>query len=189
MILPKENQLQGDKIQMNNLYNDNENLVNKTIRLLSCITEDKELDNDDKKAIHDFIIERIETFSDYVRATNNHVYTIQSITMLRSGNIIDQDEFERRLKNADTNRRGKHNLAIDACNQLNRQCDIYQIPHICNIDTTNRSEVANFAARFALASHGYALNHNYTMDEVVNLLQNNSKLFDTSNVFERDENE
>lgn len=185
MVLPKEIQNKRSKNKMNTFYNDNENLINKTMRLLSCIVENEELDNESKKEIHDFIIERIKTFSEYIQATNTHVYTIQSITMLRNGNIIDQDEFERRLKDTDTNRRGKHNLAIDACNQLNRQCDLYQIPRICDIDTKNRAEVANFAAQFAMATHGYALNHNYTMDEVVNMLQQNSELLENSNIFER----
>lgn len=82
------------------------------------------------------------------------------------------------MANVDNERRSKHNAAIDACNQLNRLCERYDIPRICNIDTNNRAEVADFAAHFAMASpsHGYALTHNYTMDEVIHSMQNDSRL-------------
>lgn len=127
-----------------------------------------------------------KNFSSYVLETNNYVFTIHSISELRATNVISQEEFERRLKVTDSSRRGKHNLAIDACNQLNRQCDLYQIPRICDIDTENRAEVADFAARFAMATHGYALNHNYTMDEVVQLLNKDLQILNTDNIFERE---
>ena len=159
-------------------------VVECTKNLLSCVTHNKDLSNEDIKEIHSFIINTIGKFSNYVHATNDYVYTIHSISELRAEGIIDQSEFERQLSSVDQNRRDKHNAAIDACNQLNRQCDFYNIPRICNIDTNNRAEVADFSAHFAMATHGYALTHNYTMDEVIQKMQKDSRLIDNSlNVF------
>lgn len=187
MKLPKELRKAGDEIQMAAIYNDNADLVEKTKLLLSKVSSNPNLSPQDKEEIHQFILGCIRKFSDYVSETNNYVFVIHSISELRGDYVIGQDEFERRLKNADSGRRGKHNLAIDACNQLNRQCDVYSIPRICDIDTNNRAEVADFAACFAMAAHGYALHHNYTMDEVVQKLSKDPRMLNGGTVFEKDE--
>ncbi len=159
-------------------------IIENTKKLLSTIAQDKNLEKEDIIYMHNFIIENVLCFSNYVTATNEHVYTICSISELRKNNIISQDEFEYKLKTIDTTRRLKHNKAIDSCNQLNRLCDRYNLPHICQIDTTDRYAVANFAAQFAMASHGYALSHNYTMDEVITMLENDPNMLKNKTIFE-----
>lgn len=167
-------------------YMNNSYLIERVRKLFKCISDDKSLDDEDKKIVHSFVLDTINHFSEYVLATNNYVYTIQSIKELKLSNIIGQDEFERKLKNVDLSRRNKHNIAIDACNQLNRQCDLYGIPRICDIDTSNRVQVADFAAHFSMVTHGYAVNHNYTMDEILQEMEKDVNLLNSqNNIFER----
>lgn len=171
----------GDKTDMSI---ENSNILDRTKELFQKITEDSTYNTLDKIEIHDFILNCILSFSNYVEATNNHLFTIQSTSILRDGEVIDQSEFERRLLSANRMRREKHNKAIDSCNQLNRLCEKYNIEIICKVDTNNRSDVANFAAHFAMISHGYALQNNYSMDEVVNMMNQNSNIFNVPTIFE-----
>ena len=84
-------------------------IIENTKKLLSTIAQDKNLEKEDIIYMHNFIIENVLCFSNYVTATNEHVYTICSISELRKNNIISQDEFEYKLKTIDTTRRLKVN--------------------------------------------------------------------------------
>ena len=151
-------------------------IVENAKTLLSKIAQDPVMDDSDKLFTHEFVLNCMQDFSKYVEATNRYVFTVHSISELRQNGCISQEEFERRLMTVDTERRGKHNRAIDSCNQLNRLCDRYKIQQICKVDSGNRYAVADFAAQFAMATHGYALNHNYTMDEVVSMMEKDTNL-------------
>lgn len=162
-----------------NNSNTGNQIVDNIKNLFHNVSNDNTLTESDKVAIHSFLIETMNHFSEYVQETNNYVFVVQSISELRLTDSISQEEFERQLKNVDLTRRNKHNIAIDACNQLNRQCDFYHIDKICDIDTTNRLQVADFAAKFAMAVHGYAVDHNYTMDEVLSKMNKDPHLLNT----------
>ena len=62
MILPKTYRTKGDKIQMNAIYNDNENLVDKTKLLLNKIATNESFSNADKDEIHQFVLNCIKIF-------------------------------------------------------------------------------------------------------------------------------
>ncbi len=170
------------KIPQNNLSVANQNLVDNIKKLFHNVSNDNTLTEADKIAVHSFLIETMNHFSEYVQETNNYTFVMQSISELKMSNIISQEEFERQLKNVDFSRRSKHNIVIDACNQLNRQCDFYHINRICDIDTTDRLQVANFAAQFAMIIHGYAVDHNYTMDEVLLKMKKDPHLFNIDTI-------
>ena len=151
-------------------------IVEKIKNLISAIAADQSLSKEDRLYVQNFVIECCLSFPKYVVATNEYVFVVHSISESRANGDISQDEFERRLKNVDISRRNFHNKAIDSCNQLNRQCEKYGLDKICHIDTQNRSAVADFAANFAMAIHGYALDHNYTMDEVVQKMEKDPRM-------------
>lgn len=151
-------------------------IINNTKALISAVATNQNQTKEDRLYIQNFITDRLKMFSEYVVATNEYVFTIHSISESRKNGDILQEEFERKLKNIDTKRRDKHNSVIDACNQLNRLCDKYHLERICHTDTKDRSAVANFAANFAMAVHGYALDHNYTMDEVIQQMEKDRNL-------------
>lgn len=151
---------------------------------MKLISNDIDLSKEDRLYIQNFIIECCLSFPKYVLATTEYVLTIESISNSRINGDISQEEFERRLKAADIGRRNAHNRAIDACNQLNRQCKKYNIENICHADTQNRAAIADFAASFSMAMHGYALDHNYTMDEVVKEVERDIHIFQNKMIFQ-----
>lgn len=159
-------------------------ITNNIKNLISAVAMDSDKTKEDRLYIQNFIIERCLSFSKYVVATNEYVFTIHSISESRKNGDISQEEFERRLKNIDSHRRDYHNNAIDACNQLNRLCKNYNLDVICHSDTSDRSAIANFAASVALAIHGYALDHNYTMDEVVKEMEKDQNLLKKKTIFQ-----
>lgn len=146
---------------------DNFDIIQNTNNLFKQIIDNPALNLDDKKEIHIFIVHLLKKFSEYIHATNEYVYTLQSITLLRDAGVIDQTEFEYQLKMIDTLRKTKHDAIIDACNQLNRQCDFYNIPRICDINVRDRAIVAKFALDISTITHYYALDHNNTVDEII----------------------
>lgn len=60
---------------------------------------------------------------------------------------IDGEELRRRTEERDNSRRKAHNLAIQACAQINRLCDKYGIEKICP-ETDDRHVVAEFIGQF-----------------------------------------
>ena len=60
---------------------------------------------------------------------------------------IEQEEYEFRITRSDQLRRSAHNRAIDACSQLNRLCDRFDVPKFCP-ESTDRHVIADFVGKF-----------------------------------------
>lgn len=164
-------------------------IVQRAKNLITAISQDTSKTAEDRLFFQNFVVEKCVSFSEYVVTTNNYIYTVHSISESRKNGDLSQEEFERKLNTVDQIRRSKHNIIIDSCNQLNRLCNTYQIEPICPFDTKDRYQVADFAANMSLVVHGYAINHNYTMDEVITQLDKDTHLFNTKNIFEQMERE
>ena len=61
---------------------------------------------------------------------------------------ISQEDFEFRITQSDSLRRSIHDVAIDACKQLNRLCDAYSVERFCPEESADRHQVADFIGTF-----------------------------------------
>ncbi|MCR5670741.1 MAG: hypothetical protein K6G10_07015 [Butyrivibrio sp.] len=119
-----------------------ENIGN-LIRAISERTPDKE----ERDYLLTFVAERLSTFTGYFNSVYNDVIASETSRILRDTGRIDQEEFEFRLTRSDASRRSAHNLAIDACTQLNRLCDNFHVPKFCP-ETDDRHVIADFIGKF-----------------------------------------
>lgn len=103
--------------------------------LLEAMRISSETERDD----YDFVLKRMLIFSDYV----NQVYKMQ-IEMSVVHDRLSGDDVPAKIQEVDRKRRGLHDQAIDAVNQLNRLCDSYNVEHLFAGDTGDRQAVAEF---------------------------------------------
>lgn len=90
----------------------------------------------EEKDILDFVREGVDSFVAYVSA----VETMElQLPILRFR--CEAEEYREAAINLDKNRRLKHNRAIDAANQINRVCDLFDIEHLFTCDMEDRNEV------------------------------------------------
>ena len=109
------------------------NIVKKFENLINALPDDPE--------ILEFIEDQMNYFPKYV----NSVVAMQIHTNTYSNKTKD-DNYLAKLKTLDETRRMIHESTISACNILNRQCKINNVELICDIDTSDRYAVADFAA-------------------------------------------
>ena len=89
--------------------------------LLDAMRISPETETDD----YDFVLKRMLIFSDYI----NQVYKMQ-IEMSVVHDRLAGDDIPAKIQEVDRKRRGLHDQAIDAVNQLNRLCDSYNVEHL-----------------------------------------------------------
>ena len=102
----------------------------------------------DAQYISEFVQDSLMNFTKYFNAVYKDVLQQRSNRALFDMGRIDKDEYVYRIEENDKARRFAHNIAIDSCNQLNRLCDKYEIPHFCPEKEASRSEVADFIGKF-----------------------------------------
>ena len=104
-----------------------------------------------------FINERFDSFRKYFNAVYEHVYGGSTALTLVHGGMMSTEKYQDYVMNLDKNRKIMHDRAIDSCAQLNRQCDMYGIEHLCpevefdpinNEKCVNRGEIADFVGRY-----------------------------------------
>ena len=103
--------------------------------LLEAMRISSETERDD----YDFVLKRMLIFSDYV----NQVYKMQ-IEMSVVHDRLSGDDVPAKIQEVDRKRRGLHDQAIDAVNQLNRLCGSYNVEPLFDGDTGDRQAVAEF---------------------------------------------
>lgn len=104
-----------------------------------------------------FVNERFDTFRKYFNAVYKHVYGSSIALTMVHGGRMEVEEYQDKVMKYDADRKSAHNMAIAACNQINRQCDMYGIEHLCpevefdpinNEKCVNRGEIADFVGRY-----------------------------------------
>lgn len=104
-----------------------------------------------------FINERFDSFRKYFNAVYEHVYGGSTALTLVHGGMMSTEKYQDYVMNLDKNRKIMHDRAIDSCAQLNRQCDMYGLEHLCpevefdqinNQKCVNRGEIADFVGRY-----------------------------------------
>ena len=119
-----------------------------------------------------FISERLETFTNYFNAVYKDVLGMEINKSLRDSGRIPQEEFERRVLDNDNSRHKKHDLGIDACNQLNRLCEKYGVEPFCP-DGTDRYKVADFIGTFVYNVYESGIGQK-SLDKAIELARANS---------------
>ena len=104
-----------------------------------------------------FVNERFDAFRKYFNAVYKHVYGSSiALTMVHGGRMEVEDYQNKEVK-YDADRKSAHDMAIAACDQINRQCDMYGIDHLCpeveydpvnNKKCVNRGAIADFVGRY-----------------------------------------
>ena len=128
----KSNLLKGGYTMFRNMYKE----------LINAIVDD--VNEEDKLGIPEFVDSRIEYMPEYVQAVYEHVLTGDKSLILLNKGMITTEEYQYRVKTADSNRRSKHDAMLSAMDQLNRLCDRYGIEKICP-ENPDRHVRANFA--------------------------------------------
>lgn len=149
--------------------------MDEKLRTLFAAICDQEKDSTEANGIIDFIVERLNTFPAYFDVVYKDVLSSESDTMLRNAGLIDQEQFAFRRESIDKTRRLKHDVAISACNQINRQCDTYGVPHICpdiDMEHVNRTMVADFIGTFVYNTYEHGIG-NITMDKAIDTAREN----------------
>lgn len=124
--------------------------------LLTAIAN-RDFDQDEIQGDIDFVNERFDKFRKYFNAVYEHVYGSSTALTLIHGGMMSVEKYQDKVMRLDRNRKEAHDMAIKACAQINRQCDMYGLDHLCpevEIDTrdgnkcTNRDEIGDFVGRY-----------------------------------------
>ena len=110
--------------------------------LIEAIAED--INEEDKTGLLEFVDSRVTYMPEYVQSVYEHVLTGDKSLILLNKGMITTEEYQYRVRTADSNRRSKHHAMLSAMDQLNRLCDRYGIEKICP-ENPNRHVRANFA--------------------------------------------
>ena len=105
------------------------------LKLLATMRSDPESEPEDYK----FVSDCMQWFAQYVMS----VYEMQ-IGMSVVHDRFKGDAVPETIMGQDKARRGKHDVAIDKVNQLNRQCERYNIEPLFTGNSKDRQEVAEF---------------------------------------------
>ncbi len=97
-----------------------------------------------------YVVDSLNSFTGYFNAVCDNTNGMHINKLLRDGGRISQEEFEWRITESDKRRRSAHNVAIDACNGLNRLCDKYGIEHFCPEEGSPREEIAEFIGSYVM---------------------------------------
>ncbi len=116
---------------------------------------------DDIKLFLDFVDDKMDDFRKYFNAVYEHVIGAESARLLLNGGMIDVEKYKDRIIKLDGDRKHAHDMAIDACNKLNRQCDAYKVEHFCPTPELaadgskylNRGEIADFVGKFVYETY------------------------------------
>lgn len=118
-----------------------------------------------------FIGSRLDRFPEYVMAVARYDNTVSLAYATMSG-----EDLRDRVTSADRNRKMAHDCAIDSVNILNRAFKKAGLPPFADIDTTDRSAVADFAGRFTIEAFDRQIyGEDHAMDRAVKNLATGSK--------------
>ena len=104
-----------------------------------------------------FVNKRFDKFRKYFNAVYEHVYGSSTALTLVHGGMMTPEAYQDMVVNLDGKRKHAHDMAIAACEQINRQCDMYGLEHLCpevefdqinNQKCVNRGEIADFVGRY-----------------------------------------
>lgn len=118
---------------------------------------------EDAKEIIDFLDERVLYMPKYISALSAHVIGSKSAGKLMRSGYIPIEEYQHRITKLDSERTSAHNMALTAMDQINRQCEIYGLAHICP-DDPDRYTRANFAA--AVTMECFMSDHNHNQESI-----------------------
>lgn len=117
--------------------------ISKLVKAISDSVTDKQ----DFAEMVEFIANDLDAFTNYFNKVYNDVIGSEVNKTLRACGRIEQEEYEFRVLQADRLRRSAHNRAIDACSQLNRLCERFDVPKFCP-ESSDRHVIADFVGRF-----------------------------------------
>lgn len=119
----------------------------------------------------DFVGSRLNRLPEYVQAVARYDNTVTLAYATMEG-----QDLRDRVESADRSRRMAHDCAIDAINILNRAFDSAGVEPFADIDTKDRSAVADFAGRFTIEAFDRQLyGEDRAMDRAVKNLQAGSR--------------
>ena len=114
----------------------------------------------------EFVEKTFDCFRKYFNSVYEHVVGAEAQRLYLQADRIDIDTFQSRIMKLDSDRKLSHDLAVDACKKLNRQCDVYNIPHICP-DTDNRAEIADYVGRLIYGIYQRGISKDRTIEEKI----------------------
>lgn len=121
--------------------------VEKFKTLMDAIVENNKGDQQEIDYLTNFTYERAGKFVIYFNRVYDDVLGSQMDRALFAGGALSQEDLQTRTMKRDSDRRSAHDMAISACEQINRFCKVNGVPNICP-ETTDRYEVAEFIGRF-----------------------------------------
>jgi len=133
----------------------------------------------------DFITDCFSSLVDYQNVVINQV-VMTPIYYQR----FEGEELRDRVQSLDEKRRSIHDKTIGKVAQLNRICDKYHVPHIAEIDTSDRYAVADFVGQFCYEMYEAGMTHRnidisekkVTMDDLMSLRGDRRDAYDKTAV-------
>lgn len=114
---------------------------------------------DSKEEAIDFVAKTMSAFPEYVNTVVNYQVKVPLIYARYEG-----AELQDRVMEIDRQRRNAHEAAIASVNILNRVCDKFGLEPFADVDTSDRTKVADFCGRFVNETYNKAIGG--TMDSV-----------------------
>lgn len=139
------------------------------------IKEFKQLVEAMKKQDDDYKYEDLEMLNYNMASFGEYVKTVyyQNYSMPIKYAMYEGEDLREAIENMDKSRRIKHEAAIAACSQINRECDRLNVPRFCP-ETDDRYIVADFCAQvsveFFLDGIGKSVD---TIDNVIKAMAKN----------------
>lgn len=100
---------------------------------------------EDREFTLNFLDERIRSMGEYVQSVCDHSMGTARAYAMMHGGVLEPEECKTRVVTLDTARKRKHDVAMDAMNQINRICNVFGMRHICP-DDPDRVVRGNFCA-------------------------------------------
>lgn len=150
--------------------------------LIKAINTKGAMNFDDKDDAYDTIGHCMESFINYQNSVI-HMSIMQPIIYAK----YDGQEIRDRVQDMDSRRRIAHESAISNANILNRICDMYDVDHIVNVDTSDRHAVADFIGDFCneMYENGQGLRNQEERAKQINDRTNAHKLYDQAKIHRR----
>lgn len=134
-------------------------------------------DNEYRENDLDMLNYNMAAFGEYVQIVYHQNYS----TPIKYA-TLEGEELREAIQSMDKNRRIKHEAAIAACSQINRDCEYYNVPKFCP-ETTDRHIIADFCAQVTAAFYLDGIGRDAkTIDDVIKAMTQNCKSVNISNI-------
>lgn len=121
--------------------------LNELITAIVNRSNETETINDDIEFLH----KQVDKFQQYFNSVYDRTYGSSAAKTLVRDNRISADEYKVYESNLSTNQNAAYESVLNACERINRMCDMYSIEHLCpdiNRNEDNKEKIDIFVLEY-----------------------------------------